>query len=243
MERAISNSPSVSVVTVCYNAAADLEKTVRNVLAQEWPGLEFVVIDGGSTDGTAEVLRRYKESVDVIVSEPDRGIYDAMNKGVALASGDYVIFMNAGDCFASADTLSRVFDSVGESRPDVIYGDVVKGGAVKVAGEPHNSHRMFFCHQSCLALRQRLVETPFDISHRMSADFKWVKSMFKQRRRFCKVEVAVADFDTTGVSNSRRSAGLRDNIRVVCEMDSLGDRLKLLPRLIVPYIICRLRGK
>lgn len=235
--------PKITIVTVVYNDRRGLEATVDSVAAQRWPAKEYIVVDGGSTDGSRELIEARADVVDRYVSESDRGIYDAMNKGVAMATGDFVIFMNAGDTFAAPDVIERVMATEGARDADVVYGDVVKGGAVKAAGDVANSHRMFFCHQSCFARREALVAEPFDISHRMSADFKWVKTMIRQRRRFVKTDVAVAVFDTGGVSNRRRSAGLADNIRVVCEMDSPAERLRLLPRLIVPYVVSRLRGK
>ncbi|MCM1110075.1 MAG: glycosyltransferase [Clostridium sp.] len=243
MEKNAELWPKVSVVTVCYNDREGLELTVRNVARQDYPNLEYIVVDGGSTDGSRELLDRYASSITRSVSEPDCGIYDAMNKGVAMASGEFVIFMNAGDRFAADDVVCRVFAQAEARRGDVVYGDVIKGGVVKRAGEPKNCHRMFFCHQCCFGRRQLLLDTPFDTAHRMSADFKWVKSMIRQGRRFVRTDVAVADFDTSGVSNRCRSAGLLDNIRVVREMDTPAERLRLLPRLIFPYILCRLRGK
>lgn len=237
------SQPKISIVTVVFNDRDGLSRTIDSVVAQQWSGKEYIVVDGGSTDGSRELIEERSDVIDRYVSEKDRGIYDAMNKGAAMATGDFVIFMNAGDTFAATDVISRVFAVDGAPEADIVYGDVVKGGVVKPAGEAVNSHRMFFCHQSCFARRAVLVEEPFDISHRMSADFKWVKTMIKQRRRFVKTDVAVAVFDTGGVSNRNRSAGLADNIKVVREMDSLLWQVRLLPRLIVPYIVCRLRGK
>ena len=101
------------------------------------------------------------------ISEPDKGIYDAMNKGIRMAEGEWVIFMNAGDVFASDDTLSKVFSV--ERDADVIYGDVIKGDSIKKAESPHNGHRMYFCHQSAFVRTSCLKEFPFDIQHRMSA--------------------------------------------------------------------------
>lgn len=237
------SQPRISVVTVVFNDRDGLARTIDSVAAQQWGAKEYIVVDGGSTDGSRELIEKRSDVIDRYVSENDRGIYDAMNKGAAMATGDFVIFMNAGDTFAAPDVISRVFAVEGASEADVVYGDVVKGEVVKGAGEAVNSHRMFFCHQSCFARREALIDEPFDINHRMSADFKWVKTMIKQRRRFVKTDVAVAVFDTGGVSNRNRSAGLADNIKVVGEMDSFTEQLRLLPRLIVPYIICRLRGK
>ncbi|MDE6346886.1 MAG: glycosyltransferase, partial [Muribaculaceae bacterium] len=114
---------------------------------------------------------------------------------------------------------------------------------VKKAGMPHNSHRMFFCHQSAFYRRGELLAEEFDTAHRMSADIHQVKRLYKKGVKFRQTDIAVAIFDTGGVSNVKRSAGLRDNISVVRELDGLVDRLRLLPKLYIPYLMCRLRGK
>lgn len=238
----------ISVVTVCRNAIDALEKTAASVNSQSCRDrLEFIIVDGASTDGTPALLEQMKRRrmVDTAVSEPDAGIYDAMNKGVAMATGRWIIFMNAGDTFADDTTAGRLLDSgiLDGDKADVVYGDVVKEGTVVVAGEPRNCHRMFFCHQSCLARRSLLVETPLDTRHPMSADFKWVKTMIAQRRRLRHIDLPVACFDTTGVSNARRSAGLRDNMSIVMEMDRGLERLTHMAHLALPYIVSRLRGK
>ena len=218
--------PKVSVVTVCYNCDKLLQKTITNVLRQTYKNLEYIIIDGASTDSTAEVIETFRPHLTTVVSEPDRGIYDAMNKGVRLATGEWVIFMNAGDGFAADDVLQRVFAE--ERAADVVYGDVVKRGVIKKAEAPHNGHRMFFCHQSALTRTTCLREYPFDIRHRMSADFKLFKQLFLAGKRFLQLDFPIADFDVTGVSNS---------------LDSLKDRLRLLPRLYFVYFMCRLRGR
>lgn len=242
------NKPKVTVVTVVRNAPAALCVTAESVLSQTYGNVEYVIVDGASTDGTADFARSLGDKVDVLISEPDKGIYDAMNKGVRAASGEWVIFMNAGDTFYSADTIARVFDSADYSGCGVVYGDVAKRNAegelvVKKAGAPCNSHRMFFCHQSAFYRRSDILAEEFDISHRMSADIHQVKRLYKKGVRFCQTDIPVAVFDTGGVSNVRRSAGLRDNISVVCELDGFVNRMRLLPKLYVPYLMCRLRGK
>ena len=118
--------PKISVVTVCLNAAQALERTLASVEAQDYGGIESIVVDGGSTDGTPQVVAKFGHVVSKYVSEKDRGIYDAMNKGVGMASGDYCIFLNAGDTFAASDVVKRVFEICPETPPDVVYGDVVK---------------------------------------------------------------------------------------------------------------------
>ena len=232
----------VTVITVARNARNDLRRTMESVARLSYPDVEYIVVDGASTDGTVEMLEKSKGVR--WTSEADRGIYDAMNKGVTKATGEWVIFMNAGDRFASDDVIERVFSHPETDAADVIYGDVVKRGTVCSASpEPVDGHRMFFCHQSCIARCKCLIDTPFDISHRMSADFKWVKMMIKRGRRLVYVPVAVSEFDTGGVSNTSRSRGLADNMRVIRELEPLSRQLTLLPHLIVPYVMCRLRGK
>ena len=231
----------VTIITVCRNHAQELERTIRSVESQTWQEKEYLVIDGASTDDTPTVIKAHEASITRWVSEPDLGIYDAMNKGVRMAQGEWVIFMNAGDTFASDDTLQRVFGSPQDA--DVIYGDVIKGELVKKADAPRNAHRMFYCHQSAFVRTRCLREFPFDIRHRMSADFKQVKQLYLSGKTFRQLDFPVANFDTQGVSNRNRSAGLYDNIQVIRETDSLCQQMKLLPRLYFTYLLCKIRGK
>ena len=235
------NEIPVTIITVCRNHAKGLEKTIQSVESQTWQKKEYLVIDGASTDNTIEVIRQHEASITQWISEPDLGIYDAMNKGVRLVHGHWVIFMNAGDTFASTDTLQRVFQESQEA--DVIYGDVIKGGNVKKAEAPHNAHRMFFCHQSAFVRTSCLRVYPFDTSHRMSADFKQIKQLYLNGKTFRQLDFPIANFDTQGVSNTSRSAGLYDNIRVIRETDSLWEQARLLPRLYFTFFLCKIRGK
>lgn len=234
-------TPKISVVTVCWNALEQLRKTVDNVSTLKYDNLEYVVIDGASTDGSVDYLNSKREIIDILVSEPDKGIYDAMNKGARLATGDFVIFMNAGDTFASTHVLDRL--SPYFNGADVVYGSVVRNGVVKPAEEPHNGHRMYFCHQSALTRRDCLLEYPFDTNHRMSADFKQFKQLYLAGKNFVRTDIPVANFDLTGVSNVQRSKGIWDNITVIRETDSLIDRIKLLPRLYFVYFMLKIRKK
>lgn len=232
---------NVTIITVCRNHAKELEKTIQSVENQTWQKKEHIVIDGASTDETLEVIQQHGDSITQWISEPDQGIYDAMNKGIRLAQGQWVIFMNAGDTFASTDTLQRVFQESQEA--DVIYGDVIKWEHVKKAEPPHNAHRMFFCHQSAFVKTSCLREFPFDTRHRMSADFKQIKQLYLSGKSFRQLDFPVAVFDTQGVSNTSRSAGLYDNIRVIRETDSFWEQVRLLPRLYFTYLFCKIRGK
>ncbi len=231
----------VTVITVAYNAKDALIKTMKSVDEQDYPNIEYIIVDGASSDGTASLLQSYTSKLDRWVSEPDKGIYDAMNKGVAMATGDYCIFMNAGDCFADKSTVRRAVEGCGNA--DVVYGDIIKDGQLKRALSPRNCHKMYYCHQAVFTRTDSLRDFPFDISHRFSADFKQAKQLYLAGKTFRQLNTAIAIFDTSGISNTQRSKGLLDNIRVICEVDSLIDKTRLLPRLIFTYFLCRLRGK
>ena len=237
--------PKVSIVTVTYNAGPLIEKTLNNLVAQDYSEKEIIVVDGKSTDNTVAIIERYAHQGNVAqwVSEPDNGIYDAMNKGVKMATGEWVIFMNAGDVFASNDVLQCIFTH-DLLDFDVVYGDVVKEGKVKKAPNSYYLyHRMIFCHQCVFTRRKSLLNVPFDTRHKLSADFKSFIVLYQHGASFKHIDIPVAVFDTGGLSNTQRSRGLRDNISVVCETIPFPSRLKFIVRLAVPYLICRLRGK
>lgn len=235
------HSIKVTVITVTYNAKDALEKTMHNIDVQDYTNLEYIVVDGASLDGTISLLNSYTGKLDRWISEPDMGIYDAMNKGVAMATGDYCLFMNAGDCFAGPSVVSQVVKKFGGT--DVIYGDILKDGNLKKSLSPRNCHKMYYCHQAVFTRTNCLKEYPFDISHRFSADFKQAKQLYLAGKTFKQTNIVIAVFDTTGISNTQRSKGLLDNIRVICEVDSIQEKIRILPRILFSYWFCRLRGK
>ena len=116
-------SPRFSVITVTYNAEKVLEDTIQSVISQTYHHVEYIIIDGASKDGTMAIVNRYRDRISRVVSEPDKGLYDAMNKGIALATGDYLCFLNAGDSFHEDDTLQKMVHSINANElPDVLYG-------------------------------------------------------------------------------------------------------------------------
>jgi len=232
----------ISVITVTYNALPALKKTLQSIFAQTYSHIEIIVVDGASTDGTPEYLSTITPSSSFYyISEPDKGIYDAMNKGVRMAHGEYCIFMNAADTFASPQVLADVIAH--GLNADVVYGDILKQGIVKVAQEPHNSHKMYYCHQAVFTRTQCLLDFPFDQHHLMSADFKQSKQLFLAGKSFRHIPVVITNYDVLGLSNTHRSDGLMDNIKVIKEVDTLSEQLRLLPRLYFTYCMCKVRGK
>lgn len=240
---------SISIVTVTRNAADLLKRTIESVGRQKYDKMEYVVIDGASDDGSVKAISE-SQLIDKWISEPDKGIYDAMNKGARMATGEWILFMNAGDTFAGDDVVSRLMTEAG-SHPDadVIYGDVIRcgnasgEGSLKEASDVLKGHRLAFCHQSVICKRKDLLENPFDIRHKYSADFKFFKTLHKQNKNFIHVNFPVARFDVTGVSTRNRSKGLADNMKVILEVDGLSKGLPSMLHLLPTYIMSRIRGK
>ena len=232
----------ISIITVTYNALPALKETLQSILEQTYPYIEIIVVDGASTDGTPDYLSALTPSFTFhYISQPDKGIYDAMNKGVSLAHGEYCLFLNAADTFAAPPVLAEVLEH--GLNADVVYGDILKQGIIKVAQEPHNSHKMYYCHQAVFTRTECLREYPFDIHHLMSADFKQSKQLFLAGKSFRHIPVVITNYDVSGISNTHRSDGLMDNIRVIREVDTMSEQLRLLPRLYFTYFMCKIRGK
>lgn len=186
-----STPPTISVITVCRNAATTIEKTLRSLAAQRYPHVQSVIVDGVSTDGTLDIVARYATAATTVLSEPDAGIYDAMNKGIRLATGDVLYFLNADDSFVDENVLGDIAQ-VFASDPTrlFVFGNVVYEGAPdgQVFG-PAQPFRTFtvheflhkpFCHQAVFAHR-RLFDAlgGFDTRHRYVADYAWYTQVFK----------------------------------------------------------------
>ena len=174
-----------SIITVTYNAAPYLERTVLSVLSQSYPDIEYLIIDGQSTDGTVDIIRQYESGIAYWVSEPDKGLYDAMNKGLRRATGDYVWFLNAGDTLPSADLVQTIAQKIARRKhlPDVIYGDTaIVNNEGCVLGMRHLrppkkltwkkfAWGMLVCHQAFIARRELAPE--YDPAYPLCADYDW----------------------------------------------------------------------
>src|SRR5690606_30753578 len=117
----LEKKPKISIITIVYNNVRDIRYTLASVANQDYPNIEYIVVDGLSNDGTMEVIQEYRSHISTLVSEKDKGIYDAMNKGLKLATGDYVLFLNSGDELFANDTLSKVFAAGADA--DIYYGE------------------------------------------------------------------------------------------------------------------------
>ena len=177
-------TPKFSIITVTYNAEKVLEDTILSVISQTYHHVEYIIVDGGSEDKTLSIIDRYRSRIHTVVSEPDKGLYDAMNKGISLATGDYLCFLNAGDCFHEDNTLQQMVHTIiGNELPDVLYGEtaiVDKNGhflRMRRLSAPETltwksfKQGMLVCHQAFFP-RHTLVE-PYNLQYRFSADFDW----------------------------------------------------------------------
>lgn len=195
-----------SIVTVCRNAEQTVETTVRSLLRQTCRDFEYIVIDGASTDGTVERVRSCcaRQSGVTIVSEPDRGIYDAMNKGVALAKGEYVYFLNMGDALADENVLARVKEALLASPADVLYGHTRRGTRFEPAPKKVSDF-LFLCermpsHQSIFAKRELFSAYRFDTKYRICADRDWLMRVCRGKATFARLDCVIANFAEGGVS-------------------------------------------
>lgn len=145
------NLPLISVVTVTFNAADILEETIRSVVNQTYPRVEYIIIDGGSTDNTLDIIKKYQDKISYSISEPDKGIYDAMNKGLRFVSGDWVNFMNAGDIFANNNVLSDIFVlGTIPDKKEFIYSDFYTKEGTQIEKRIADFDKGVVLHQSVI---------------------------------------------------------------------------------------------
>lgn len=195
-------SNKITVITVCYNAVNLIEDTIKSVLAQTYSNIEYIIIDGGSTDGTRDIIEKYSTRLAKYISEPDSGIYDAMNKGVKYASGDYINFMNAGDVFFDKDAITRIFGG-GPYDETLVYGDTLeksdKGYAFRKASR---IAPMPACHQSMFVATEEMRRHPFDTTFKVFADRDFLRKLYERGCTERYIPSIVSIFDVSGISNS-----------------------------------------
>lgn len=216
--------PLVSIITITYNAESTLERTIESVRRQDYPHIEYIIIDGASKDNTMGIVSRYKDIVSICTSEPDKGIYDAMNKGLNKASGEYVWFMNSGDELADATVLTKAIMNAPEDA-DVLYGETVMtdmGGNVigerRLALQEDLTWRSFrkgmvVCHQSFIA--KRSLCRNYDVKYRYSADFDWCLSILKQSTIIHNTNLVLSRFLDGGFTKQHIVPGLKERFRIM----------------------------
>lgn len=203
--------PLISIITTTLNCASSLERTFKSIDAQSFEDYEYLIIDGASVDGTVELAREYaKKNKRVVVdSQADSGIYDAMNRGISMCSGEYVLFLGAGDTLYDFDVLMKVSHYEGINKADVLYGYAL---IVRETGEVYENKRYInrsyrfradpIIHQAVFGRRELLVSNPFDVKYKIAADQDWIMKMYFQKRTFEYIDIPISYFYNGGVSTN-----------------------------------------
>ena len=218
---------TISIITVVYNGENLLEGTIQSVLNQTYPNIEYIVVDGQSKDGTLAIIERYADRISTWISEPDNGLYDAMNKSLDLATGDFVWFMNAGDRIFALDTVEKMVAKY-TPKTDILYGEVMLvddarnhiGTRSKLTTQKlpkqlsFNSLQkgMVVCHQGFLP-RRRIAKKY--ISENLAADIDWVLECLKQSRKNTNTGLILSEYLQGGVSKQRHQQSLKDRYQVL----------------------------
>ena len=201
--------PKVSIITVTYNCHETIEQTIQNVLKQTYPNLEYIVIDGGSTDGTVEVINKYADRLAFWVSEPDKGIYDAMNKGTLVATGEWVLFRNSGDFFFSPETMMDVFRAYEDKGEEFIYGGMrlfTSNGYCDTLYQPQGAdiwRRAYFPHPATFIRRTTQLRIPYPTEFRVASDYYFFQKLVLEGASYTVYNGIVTLFDNeTGISST-----------------------------------------
>lgn len=209
----------ISVVTICRNDADGLTRTIESVRKQTYKDIEYIITDGQSTDSTVDIIKANSDIIDNWVSEPDTGIYNAMNKSLTRCHGDYVIFMNSGDCFYDANVIEKIFSN-GQSD-DVVYGDVCFEDILPANKDIKSLQDFFckspFCHQGVFAKLESIRNMKFDETLAIVADWAMFTKLFIEGKSFKYVPYVVAKCNEGGVSSD---AG-RNNIERIQFLESM----------------------
>lgn len=206
--------PLVNIVTVAYNAKNDLKKTISSVISQDYPRINYIIIDGGSDDGTLEMIKKYKEKINLYISEKDDGIYDAMNKGISRVREGYLNFLNAGDEYISNKTISNVFKNIGNEY-DLVYGKIIVGEVTNEKLKNPQETKNFtknnlllyntavLCHQAMFLKKEA---TPlYDVFYKIKGDLDWYFEIIDKNPSlsYHRSDVVVTNYKGGGMSEKR----------------------------------------
>lgn len=217
-------NPKVSIITIVFNNRDNFIKTMNSVRKQGYPNIEYIVVDGGSKDGTPDVIRQSGDIITKWISEPDKGIYDAMNKGIKMSTGEYLWFLNGGDMIYSENTLNEVFAS--GDNADVYYGDTElvdedgkSFGRRKLKTPPENLSwknmidGMVITHQSLII--KKSVAAEYDLKYRHCADIDWTIRVLKSSKAIINTKKIISSFLLGGYSRKNTISSLMERIKIL----------------------------
>jgi len=216
----MNNYPKISIITVVYNGEKYLEDTILSVVNQTYKNIEYIIIDGGSTDGTVDIIKKYEDRICHWVSEKDSGIYDAMNKGIDIIDGEWINFMNVGDSFYNHYVLESIFYKNYYHNADIIYGNhnVIYSNKTRVvqAGDIRKIWKgSQFCHQSAFISSELHKKNKFNLSNSIGADFEFFYKAYKENKNFEFIDVLVSNYSAGGISDIKRIESIVGHWNVV----------------------------
>lgn len=221
----MSNKPiKISIITVCYNSGKTIRKTIESVLSQEYTNIEYIIIDGKSTDRTLDIVNEYKDAIAQIISEPDDGIYDAMNKGIRNCSGDYIAIINSDDYFYNEHVMEEFVKEAEQKGSDIIYGDLFHIDDVSLkyisnkyitVGEIRRGANI--CPQCMLFKRDIYYKIGFfNTKYKLAADFEWLLRAIATKIKISYIEKPICYFSLSGVSTLKNEMVLKEIYDIVC---------------------------
>lgn len=244
----------ISVITVCYNAENEIEKTLLSVIKQTFNNFEYIVVDGKSSDRTMNYINKYSSYITKIISEPDSGIYNAMNKAVHLSSGEYCIFMNAGDTFAGPDVLKQVsnylngdFDILIGNEISTKNGKIVDYSRPPLRITPVHLYRSSLSHQSSFIKRSLLLKYPYDENLKLVSDWKfWIETLLIKNYKYSTIDIDVCFFNQDGSTYNFIELGKSERMKTLeeCMPESmLIDCKKEIEKNNIKWFLFRIRRK
>lgn len=231
-------SPSISIITVVYNGGNVIEKTIQSIVNQTYKNIEYIIIDGNSTDNTLDVIKKYQNNISYWISEPDSGLYDAMNKGLKIAHADYVLFINAGDELYAPETIEKIFnasdftikkDNITSQSPfpDVFFGETEMidetGKSIglrrlkpdKNLNWKHLKNGMLVSHQSVVV--KKSIAKKYNISYKYAADYDWVICALQKAQQTINTNIIISKFLDGGRTKQTIIPGLKERFKIMCK--------------------------
>lgn len=232
MKGSKENKPLVSIITVVYNSEKHIEKTIQSIVSQTYPNIEYIIIDGGSTDNTVNIIKKYETKIACWISEKDRGLYDAMNKGMAKSGGDYLWFINSGDEIYHNTTLEKVFDNPDKAK--IYYGEtmIISPDGKEIGMRRHKTPKQLWwkslkygmkvSHQAFIV--QRNICPQYNLKYQYSSDFEWVIKVLKQAaptyseagQAICNTALVISKFMDGGRTKQTILPGLYERFKIMC---------------------------
>ncbi|OQX98189.1 MAG: glycosyl transferase [Bacteroidetes bacterium 4572_117] len=216
--------PLISIITVVFNSEAYIEDTIKAVINQSYPNIEYIIIDGGSSDDTVGLIKKYNDYIDYWQSEPDNGLYYAMNKGMECATGDYYWFINSGDLPFDLSVLDNVFRNK-KQFADIFYGEteIIDQKGASIGMRRHNTPEklnwktllkgMKVSHQSIIV--KKIISLPYNVDYKLSADFDWVIKVLKNAKSIENTKLVLSKFMDGGLSKKNLIPGLKERFRIM----------------------------